>query len=284
MQGGLDGALDHPAGVAAAGGRGGGRELAGDRHEGRALDHLLDQLAGAVDGFLHAADAAGLDVDLADQVLGLGRRFGYLAHGLIDLGARDLGAVTEATADQVAPTDLGAQLFTEGPRSDAALFQEGHVAFGSRACLAGHAGDFLVDLGVGNLQLIEFRYLGGLKVLLDQVVQRLLLDGADVFLGRLDLGHGHQHQHPLTQVETGDDPVVDGGDDAVGHAELRRGGRCALRRFLGGRVQGSGGGRGLRRCRAGRRRLRERLSDSRASHEGGHRHAGRITHQTHRQS
>ncbi|MNS30898.1 hypothetical protein D3C72_629380 [compost metagenome] len=201
-----------------------------------------------------------------------------MAHGLLDLGARDLGAVAETPADQVAPADFGAQLLAEGLRTDAALFQEGHIAFRGGAGLAGHAGDFLIDFGVGNLQLFELGDLGGLKVLLDQVVQRLLLDGADVFFGGLNLGHGHQHQHPLTQVVAGDDPVIDGGDDAVGQAELRGGGG-ALRRFFRRRVQRSSSGRRLRRSRLGRR-----LSDSRAGHKGGHGHARRITHQTHRQS
>ncbi len=276
--------MNHPAGVAAARGRRRGRELARHGHEGGALDHLLDQLACAVHGLLHAADAGGLQVDFTDQILRLGRRFGHLTHGLIDLALADAGAVAEAAADQFAPADLGAQLLAEGGDADPALFQEVDVAGRSGARLAGHVGDFLIDFGVADLELLELGQFSGLQVLVDQVVQRLLLDGADVFLGRLHLGHGHQHQHPLAQVEAGDDAIVDRGDDAVGQAELRRR-RRALRRFLSGGVQRAGG-RNLRGGLGGGRRrgLRRGRLHGGHDHKGGQGGSRRVTHQTHRQS
>ncbi len=132
--------------------------------------------------------------------------------------------------------------------------QEGEEGFWAGAGLARHVGDFAIDLVVSDPQLVELGDFLRLKVLFDQVVQRLLLDRGDVFLSRLQLGHGHDDQHPLAQVEARDDAVVDRGDDAVGHAELGRG-RRALGRFFRRRIQGPC--RGLRAGLSlrGRRRL-----------------------------
>src|SRR5690606_5658271 len=154
--------LNHPAGVTATSGRRGGGELTGHGHEGGALNHLGDQLLGAVHGGLLSTDAVRFQIDLADQVLGLGRGLGGLAHGLSDLGAADTGAAVEAAADKVAPTDFGAQLFTEGLRADAALRQELEVVLRRGADFLGHARDFAVDLFVGDLQGLVVRDFLGL--------------------------------------------------------------------------------------------------------------------------
>src|SRR5947207_315282 len=60
-----------PAGVAARGGGGGGGELARDGREGGALLDLRHQLGRALHGGVHAAQAAGVEEDLADLVLRL---------------------------------------------------------------------------------------------------------------------------------------------------------------------------------------------------------------------
>ena len=243
---GLDGRLQRithdPARVARhprVGGRRRG-ELLGHGLEGRALNDLLHQLARAVQRGLRPAHAGGVDIDFAQQELRLGGGFVQATQFLIDLQAAGAGAAVETAGHQLAPANLGAQVLAEGGGLDAALLQELQIVGRGRARGAGHFSDFLIHLFVGDLQALELGHLLNLQAILDQGVQRRLLDGGQILLGRLHLRRGDQHQHPLTQVIAGDDLVVDGGDDAVGHFELRLGAR-RRGRFLGRRIGRAGG-------------------------------------------
>ena len=247
----------------------------GDGLEGRALDDLLHQLAGAVHGGFLTADSGRLDIDFADQILGLGGRVIETTDFLIDLKRAGTRAAVEATGHQLSPADLGAQALAESVRLDAALLKELHIGGGGDAGLARHLGDFLVDLLVGDFQAFELGDLLGLQALLNQPVEGGLLDRRQVLLGRLDLRRGDQHEHLLTQIESRDDLVVHRGDDAVGHLELGGGAsRCGT--VAGRRIRRSGGGR-LRSGRSGRRLTMSRTGEE----DRRERSPRRITHQTH---
>jgi hypothetical protein len=229
---------------------------------GKAIMALM--IATCVERGLLATDACGLQEDLADQVLGLGGGLVELAHRLLHLAARNGRPAVEPTTDQSAPADHGPQLFAHIVAPDAALFEEGHILFGRRAGLLGHVGDLAIDFLVADLEIFVVGDLLGLEAFLDQCRKSLLLDGRNILVGGLDLAHGDDRQHPLTQVEACDHLVIDRGDDAVGEGELGRG-SCRSSR---GRGLWGGG----------------RLGDRTSGDQRGHGDASRATSQTHGQS
>ena len=272
MQGRLYGAFHDPARVAAAGGRRRCRELLCDGLEGRALHHLLDQLGGTVQCRLLAADPAGLDENFANQILFFRCRFGGLAQGRVDRRLADPRAALEATTDQLGPAHLGTDLFPKRGRADPALGEEFHVGRRRGTDFLGHRPEFLIDLFIGDHQVLELGQFLSLKALVNQQVQGLLLNGGNVFRGRLDLSHSDQQQHALAQIEARDHAVVDSCEDAVRHLERRRS-RCGCGCCLGCRIECSRRGRNLHDRRGLRR--------GRTGQEGGHRNARHKTRQTH---
>src|SRR5206468_1589032 len=103
----------------------GGRELPGHRGEGGALLKLRDQLGRALGGGVHAADAGGVEEDLADFVLRLGgRRDQPLLRGLYLILA-DPQAMAVATADEALPAALRTNLIDQGGFADPLGLQRG---------------------------------------------------------------------------------------------------------------------------------------------------------------
>ncbi len=283
---GLELGFGQPAAVAAIGCGGRAGKLPGHGRKGRALLQLGDQLVGAVLGDIHAADAIGVQEDLADLELGLGGFQLQLTQHRIDLVLADLQARAAVTAlDPSRPADLGPDLLLHGIGADAGAGQ------GLEQLIAGHAvarGDpidlvlYIIIIGYDLEFLLFFlsTYLLNLKMLVDQGAQRLLLDLLQGLLGRLHARRHHQQAHALAQVIGGDDLVVDDRRHALAQRIDRRGGGRG--RALGGSRLGQGpagqkrqGQRGCGDSRglAGPRHERARpLPNSQSARLNGNRH------------
>jgi hypothetical protein len=124
--------------------------------------------------------------------------------------------------------DLLTELLPERRKAGAAALHFRAQLFRGQLVLLGHAGDRLVDIGIGNgnalilrlLDLQAHQYQTIEYLLLQHIHRRQLLGMTDVLL--LDRTHG------IVQIALQDDIVVDDGNDAIKRLAGRRIGRQQL--------------------------------------------------------